>query len=200
MDALQVLKADHEVVRELFDKFKDAKDAKDTEELSSLQEKIFRELEVHTSIEEEVFYPEAQQVGSEAEELVKEGIEEHHVVKVLMDEIEDLMPDDDAFVAKMTVLIENVEHHAEEEEEELFPKLRKVFGDERLEAMGKKLMDAKVRHGVPPIAMEGLKELTREELYDMAQKQDIAGRGDMTKDELAEALAAKASGSRPPAA
>ena len=197
MDALQVLKADHEVVRELFDQFKGAKEAKDTEELSALQEKIFRELEVHTTIEEEVFYPEAQQVGSEAEELVKEGIEEHHVVKVLMDEIEDLMPDDDAFAAKMTVLIENVEHHAEEEEEELFPKLRKVFGDERLEAMGKKLQEAKVRHGMPPVAVEGLKELTREELYEMAQKQDIPGRADMTKEELAEALAAGTTGATP---
>ena len=194
MDALQVLKADHEAVRELFDKFKDAKEAKDTEELSALQEKIFRELEVHTTIEEEVFYPEAQQVGSEAEELIKEGIEEHHVVKVLMDEIEDLMPDDDAFVAKMTVLIENVEHHAEEEEEELFPKLRKVFGEDRLEAMGKKLQEAKARHGVAPVSLEGLKALTRDELYDMAQTQDIDGRADMTKDELAEALAAAAKG------
>src|SRR5215213_3940504 len=139
MDALQLLKADHDVVRKLFSEFKEAKEAKDTTQLAELQRKIFTELEVHTSIEEEVFYPEAEEVGEEAEELVKEGVEEHHVVKVLMGEIEQLTPDDDAFVAKMTVLIENVEHHAEEEEDELFPQMRKVFGDERLEAMGQKL-------------------------------------------------------------
>ncbi len=90
-------------------------------------------------------------MGDEAEELVKEGVEEHHVVKILMDEIEDLMPDDDAFVAKMTVLIENVEHHAEEEEEELFPQLENVSGNERLEAMREKLQQAKERHGAPRI-------------------------------------------------
>ena len=147
MDALTVLKADHEALRELFDQFNEAKESKDAALMGELQERIFRELEVHTSIEEEVFYPEALQVGEEAEELVKEGVEEHHVVKFLMDEIEHLMPDDDAFVAKMTVLIENVEHHATEEEEELFPQLEKVFGKERLAAMGEKLQQAKQRHG-----------------------------------------------------
>ena len=190
MDALTLLKADHETVRNLFDQFKEAKEAKDTDRLEELQVKIFRELEVHTSIEEEVFYPEAVQVGEEAEELVKEGVEEHHVVKLLMDEIEDLTPDDDAFVAKMTVLIENVEHHAEEEEEELFPQLEKVFGKERLAAMGEKLQEAKVRHGAPRVPESaGLKELTRDELYEQATKLDIPGRSEMTKEELAEAIA-----------
>ncbi len=152
MDALQVLRADHEVVRDLFGKFKEAKQAKDTAQLQQLQQTIVRELEVHTAIEEEVFYPEAQQVGEEAEELVTEGVEEHHVVKILMDEIQQLSPHDDAFVAKMTVLIENVEHHAEEEEEELFPQLEKVFGHERLEAIGEKLQAAKERRGAPRVA------------------------------------------------
>ena len=189
MDALQVLKADHEVVRGLFSQFKEAKESKDTTRLLELQQKIFYELDVHTSIEEEVFYPEAEKVGEEAEELVKEGVEEHHVVKVLMDEIRQLTPDDDAFVAKMTVLIENVEHHAEEEEDELFPQLRKVFGDEKLATMGQLLQSAKQRRGastIPPA--EALKQMTRDELYEMAQAQDLPGRSDMTKEQLAEAL------------
>ena len=145
MDAIELLKADHELVRSLFKEFKEAKEAEDTEGMRGAQERIFEELEVHTGIEEEVFYPEAQEVGEEAEELVKEGIEEHHVVDVLMGEIRELTPDDDAWAAKMTVLIENVEHHAEEEEEELFPKLREAFGDERLDALGDKLAQAKKR-------------------------------------------------------
>ena len=190
MDALQVLRADHEVVRDLFELFKKAKESGDTAQLKSLQTQIFRELEVHTSLEEEVFYPEAKEVGEEAQELVAEGVEEHHVVKVLMDEIAHLQPDDEAFVAKMTVLIENVEHHAEEEEEELFPQLRKVFGDDRLEAMGAKLQEAKQRHGAPPAsAAPLLKDLTRDELYDKAQEVDVPGRSDMSKDELVDALA-----------
>ena len=194
MDALLLLKSDHDVVRELFDQFKQAKEAEDTGRMGELQEKIFSELEVHTSIEEEVFYPAAEEVGGEAQELVNEGIEEHHVVEVLMGEIRDLTPDDDAWVAKMTVLIENVEHHAEEEEEELFPQLRKAFGDKRLERIGEKLADAKRRRGgqVHAPSAEGLADLSRDELYERAQQLDIDGRSAMTKEELAEAIAEQA--------
>ncbi len=146
MDALQLLKSDHDTVRGLFEQFKQAKEAGDTERMGTVQRAIFRELEVHTSIEEEVFYPEAEAVGEEAEELVKEGQEEHHVVEVLMKEVSGLKPGDGTFAAKMTVLIENVEHHAEEEESELFPKLREAFGRERLRRMGTALREAKERH------------------------------------------------------
>ena len=186
VDALELLKADHDLMRELFDQFKEAKEADDAARLDELQSTIFAELEAHTGVEEEIFYPEAKEVGGEAEELINEGVEEHHVVKVLMGEIEDLSPDDDAFKAKMTVLIENVEHHAEEEEEELFPKLRKAFGKERLEAMGEKMKAAKERRlpgstpGVNPDSY------SREELYDKATEQGVEGRSQMSKDELAE--------------
>jgi hemerythrin superfamily protein len=191
MDALELLKTDHDAVRDLFDRFKEAKEAEDTARMEQMQRTIFSELEIHTSIEEEVFYPEAEEVGGEAEELVKEGVEEHHVVDVLMSEIRGLQPDDDAWVAKMTVLIENVEHHAEEEEEELFPQLRKVFGAERLQRMGEKLVAAKRRRGgeVHNPAAVGIADLTRDELYERAQQLDIDGRAGMSKDELAEAIA-----------
>jgi hemerythrin superfamily protein len=151
--------------------------------MRSVQRQIFHELEVHTAIEEEVFYPEAEAVGGEAEELVKEGEQEHHVVDVLMEEISALDANDEAFVPKMTVLIENVEHHAEEEETELFPKLRETFGDDRLRAMGTKLQEAKQRH-----ASGDAGERTRDELYDAARQQDIPGRSKMSKDELAQAV------------
>ena len=183
MDALQLLKADHDTVRELFSQFEQAKEAEDAERMRSVQRQIFHELEVHTAIEEEVFYPEAEAVGGEAEELVKEGEQEHHVVDVLMEEISALDADAEAFVPKMTVLIENVEHHAEEEETELFPKLRETFGDDRLRAMGTKLQEAKQRH-----ASGDAGERTRDELYDAARQQDIPGRSKMSKDELAQAV------------
>jgi hemerythrin superfamily protein len=190
MDALELLKSDHDAVRDLFDEFKQAKEAGDAARMGRVQAKIFNELQIHTAIEEEVFYPEAEEVGGEAEELVKEGVEEHHVVDVLMNEIRGLQPDDDAWVAKMTVLIENVEHHAEEEEEELFPQLRSAFGDERLERIGEKLADAKRRRGgaVHDPAAVGLADLTRDQLYERAQELDIEGRAAMSKDELAEAI------------
>ena len=190
MDALALLKIDHDKVRDLFSQFKEAKESDDTSTMQSVQQTIFRELEVHTSVEEEVFYPAAEKVGGEAEELVKEGVEEHHVVDVLMSEIQGLSPDDDAWVAKMTVLIENVEHHAEEEEEELFPKLRKVFGDERLEELGQQLEQAKARRGVTqPSAAAIAADASRDELYEKAKELDIDGRSAMTKDELADAVA-----------
>ncbi len=163
VDALELLKSDHDTVRGLFQQFSDAKEADDTERMRTLQQRIFRELEVHTSIEEEVFYPEAEKVGGEAEDLVKEGEQEHHVVDVLMKEIAALQPDDEEFVPKMTVLIENVEHHAEEEESELFPKLREAFGDERLQRIGGELAEAKQRHE-SRLSSEG-DERDRDELY-----------------------------------
>ena len=104
-----------------------------------------------------------------------------------MGEIAQLEPDDDAWVAKMTVLIENVEHHADEEEEELFPKLRNALGKERLERIGEQLQAAKERRqaGRPSISIDGV---TREDLYEQAKEHDIPGRSDMSKGELADAL------------
>lgn len=188
MDALTLLKSDHDTVRELFSQFKQAKEAGAAARMSALQRRIFSELEIHTGIEEEVFYPEAEAVGGKAKELVAEGVEEHHVVDVLMSEIRELSPAEDVWIAKMTVLIENVEHHADEEESELFPQLRKAFGDERLERMGTKLAAAKQRREAGPEPADQEIDLTRDELYAKAQELDIEGRSSMTKDELAEAI------------
>jgi hemerythrin superfamily protein len=185
MDALDLLRSDHDTVRGLFEQFSEAKEADDTDRMSLLQQEIFHELEVHTSIEEEVFYPESKEFGGEAAELIAEGIQEHHVVDQLMSEVRDLSAGAEEWVAKMTVLIENVEHHAEEEEEELFPKLREAFGEERLQAMADKLEAAKQRHEV---------DLTsRDELYEQAQQLGIEGRSDMSKEELAEAVRGRGS-------
>ena len=191
MDALELLRNDHDTVRSMFEEFESAQEAEDTSRMADLQSRIFTELEVHTAIEEEVFYPAAKDVGGEAEELVLEGTEEHHVVDVLMEEIRSLNPDDDRWTAKMTVLIENVRHHAEEEEEELFPQLREAFGDDRLARMGEELEAAKQRRqrgSSQAGASDAGSDVTKEELYEKAKQQDVAGRSQMTKDELAEAV------------
>ena len=191
MDALELLRSDHDTVRGLFDQFKSAHEAEDTEQMAQLKEQIFTELRVHTSIEEEIFYPEAEEVGEEAEELVGEGVEEHHVVKVLMGEIDQLDPSEDTWTSKMTVLIENVEHHAQEEEEELFPQLRETFGDEKLAEMGERLQQAKERH-LADVAGggggEGADSMSKQELYERAKEQGVEGRSQMSKEELAEAV------------
>ncbi|MPZ73562.1 MAG: hemerythrin domain-containing protein [Nitriliruptorales bacterium] len=188
MDALTLLEKDHDTVRELFSQFKTAKERPDTNRMRSLQQRIFHELEIHTAIEEEVFYPAAEQVGQEAEELVNEGVEEHHVVDVLMSEIRGLEAEDDAWVAKMSVLIENVEHHAEEEETELFPKLREVFGKDRLAELGRQLEQAKQRRQQASADPSRYAAMSRDELYERAKQRDIPGRSGMTKDDLAKAL------------
>jgi hemerythrin superfamily protein len=184
MDALELLRSDHDTVRQLFRDFEEAEEAQDTTRMGELAQTIFTELETHTSIEEEIFYPEAEKAGPEVEELVKEGVEEHHVVDVLIDELQALQPGKDNFAPKMTVLIENVEHHAKEEEDELFPKLREAFGDQQLQRIGEALEQAKQRHE----QAGKTKGKTKKELYDQARQQGISGRSSMTKEELAEAV------------
>lgn len=142
-DAIAVLTSDHDKVREMFSQFREAKDSRDERRMRSVQEEIFDELETHTRIEEDVFYPAIRDLDvEELTESVDESIQEHHVVKVLMREIADLS-DLDVFGAKMTVLIENVEHHADEEESEMFPDVRQRMTSEELEQLGEKLTAAK---------------------------------------------------------
>ena len=143
MDAIELLKKDHDEVRALFEQFRQAGEAEDSDRMRELQEQIFEELEKHTRIEEDIFYPAVR--AADEEELgdtVAEGVQEHHVVKVLMREIEDVSGDD-TFQAKMKVLMENVEHHADEEEEEMFPDVRQQFDQARLEELGQEMEAAR---------------------------------------------------------
>jgi hemerythrin superfamily protein len=143
MDATKLLTQDHDTVRDLFDQFRTAKDGGDSQRMKAIQREIFGELETHARIEEDVFYPAVRDTGvTDLEEDVDESLQEHHVVKVLMREIEDLS-DEDVFIAKMTVLIENVEHHAEEEETEMFPSVREQMSADELDELGRRLEEAK---------------------------------------------------------
>lgn len=143
MDAIAVLTSDHDEVRGLFEQFKQAKEADDSARMHELQKQIFSELETHTRIEEDIFYPAVRELDEEElTETVAEGIQEHHVVKILMREIEEVTGDE-TFESKMTVLIENVEHHAEEEETDLFPDVREKMGEPRLQELGAQLEAAK---------------------------------------------------------
>jgi hemerythrin superfamily protein len=187
MDALALLTADHNRVRGLFERFEKAKDADDAATLGTLGATIFEELEVHTTIEEERFYPAVHDLSDEIGEVVDEGIEEHHVVKVLMDEIRALDPSSDEWQAKMTVLIENVKHHAEEEENEMFPKIRSASDAGTLTALGDQLEAKKAELGAPTLADKI--DLTKEELLDKAKEQSIPGRSTMSQGELAATVA-----------
>ena len=187
MQALDLLIADHNRVRGLFAQLKAAHDNDDAETMSAVALRIFEELEVHTTIEEEIFYPEVHDTTGEIAETVDEGVQEHHVVKVLMSEIKQLPDGDDDWVAKLQVLVENVEHHAEEEESEMFPPLRSKLSAERLEDLGRRLEERKRQLGAPTLADKI--DLTKGELLELARDQQIPGRSQMSQEELAATVA-----------
>jgi hemerythrin-like domain-containing protein len=141
MDAVQLLKEDHDKVKKLLEDVASTTErgVKTREELFT---KIKRELEVHESIEEEIFYP-ALKEHPKAKELVLEAYEEHHVVDMVMAEIADVPFDDETWGAKCTVMKENVEHHIEEEEGEMFKQARQVFSTEELEDLGSRMQARK---------------------------------------------------------
>lgn len=140
MDAITLLKDDHKKVKELFRQFERARSA---DRKKQIAEEVFQELEVHSAIEEEIFYPAVRQkADEEGQEIVAEGIEEHHVVDVLIKELKSLPEVNEQFEAKFTVLIENVEHHIEEEEKEMLPDAKKTLGDD-IEMLGDQLAERK---------------------------------------------------------
>ena len=140
MDALELLKKDHDTVKELFDK---AEGNNNKKQQKRLFEQIKTELETHTHIEETVFYPAVAKID-ELKDMVLESLEEHKQVKTLLREMENLTEDSEKFEPKLKVLMENVEHHAEEEEEgKMFPKVRKLMDTETLEQLGEELEAAK---------------------------------------------------------
>lgn len=130
MDAVKMLKEDHKRVKELFDQFEEAQETKEKEQIAA---EAMRELKTHTLLEEEIFYPAVWKKIKE-EELMYEAKEEHHVVDLLMEEIQQLDADDPVFSAKFIVLAENVRHHIKEEEGEMLPQAQKAGLD--LEALG----------------------------------------------------------------
>jgi hemerythrin superfamily protein len=142
MNALSVLKQDHGNVEALFKQF-EALDSGDAVEKRRVVDHIIEQLSVHAAIEEQVFYPAVRQAGEEAADTVLEGLEEHHIVKWTLSELESLAPTDERFDAKVRVLVESVRHHVEEEEGELFEIVRRALGTQELEALGDALERAK---------------------------------------------------------
>ena len=142
MDAVTLLRNDHKAVEALFKKFeKTGPNAHKTKQ--DLVEKIVEELSIHAAIEEQVLYPAAREAVPDASDEVLEALEEHHIVKWVLSELDGMDPTDERFTAKVTVLIENVRHHVEEEEGDLFPQLRKAMKRKELEELARALDAAK---------------------------------------------------------
>jgi iron-sulfur cluster repair protein YtfE (RIC family) len=141
MDALELLKKDHEKVASIFEKLEPT-----TERGVKTREELFaqlkQELEIHAQIEEQIFYPVLEE-AQETHDITLEAYEEHKIVKELLDELDKLATDDETWGAKLKVLQENVEHHVEEEEGEMFSGARDVLSSEQLEELGARLEAAK---------------------------------------------------------
>ena len=142
MDAITLLKQDHKTLNALFRKYEKLGDEAYVSK-REVVDQIIEELSVHAVIEEQVFYPAVKGISEDLKDHVLESLEEHHVVKWLLDELVSLDADAERFDAKVTVLIENVRHHVEEEETEFFPLVRESLGRKVLGEIGELLEQSK---------------------------------------------------------
>jgi len=142
VDAITLLKQDHKTVNALFRKYEKLGDQAYVSKRAVVDE-IIEELSVHAAIEELAFYPAVKGISADLKDHVLESLEEHHVVKWLLDELLGLDPEAERFDAKVTVLIESVRHHVEEEETEFFPLVREALGRKVLGEIGEVLEKSK---------------------------------------------------------
>ena len=144
MNAFQLLKEDHKKVSGIFQQLEPT-----TERAEKTREELFgklkQELEIHAQVEETIFYPAIKQ-AHETREITLEGLEEHHVIKILLRELEETPVAAEEWAAKLKVLQENVEHHVEEEEEEMFQKARQVLSEVEINTLGEQMEEMKERH------------------------------------------------------
>jgi len=124
-DAIALLTADHKEVRQLFAQFKGLKEDASNEEKSAIVEQICIALTIHAEIEEEIFYPAVREAIDDSD-LMDEALVEHAGAKELIAQLQDMDPEEDLYDAKVTVLGEQIDHHVEEEEGEMFPKAKKA--------------------------------------------------------------------------
>ncbi len=156
-DAIVLLKQDHQEIRKAFRRFQEAGENATTRK-GQLVDRIIELLTVHTYIENEVMYPRVRELLPELEDDVLESYEEHHVADLLVVELASMKPSDERFDAKTTVLIENVTHHMEEEEQDWFPKVREGLGRKALQEIGDDLLAARKKAPTRPSQPSALKK------------------------------------------
>jgi hemerythrin superfamily protein len=186
MDPTKLLEADHRKVEALFE----AIDKAEGDERMPLIEELATSLKAHMQLEEQVLYPAmAPATGDEA---VAEGDKEHELARKALQDMVDLAPDEPGFGAAMEATKAGITHHVEEEEGEIFPKLRS--DGTVLEKIATPFMQARLELGLPMDAAALAAASTKDELLDEARSAGIEGAASMTKDELAKALAATMAG------
>jgi hypothetical protein len=171
MDPFELLKADHKKVAELFDTLEAASGKRKLD----VFKRIKSELEVHTHIEEAIFYP-ALEKPEETHDLTLEAYEEHSVVKTLLAELSGAKSATDEWQARTKVLRENVEHHVDEEENELFDKAEDALSDEELEALGQRMAAEKARKQGKPVPKKSAAKTSSKGI--VSKIADFVGLGD----------------------
>ncbi|MGQ4615452.1 hemerythrin domain-containing protein [Nocardia sp. R7R-8] len=156
-DAIVLLRDDHKAIRKLFREFEKAGDDAIATKAKAVS-KIIEALTVHTYLENECMYPEVRKLVPELEEDIMESYEEHHVADVLVSELAMMKPDDEHFTAKTTVLIESVDHHIDQEENEWFPKVREHLGRKQLQEIGARLQELRKKAPTSPAQPSALKK------------------------------------------
>jgi len=156
-DAIVLLRNDHKEIRRLFTQFEKAGENAHAAK-GKLVDRMIELLTQHTYIENEVMYPRVRALLPELEDDVLESYEEHHVADVLVVELAAMKPDAERFTAKTTVLIENVRHHIEEEEQEWFPKVREGLGRNVLQDIGAEMIQARKKAPKRPSQPSALKK------------------------------------------
>ncbi|WP_454199186.1 hemerythrin domain-containing protein [Nocardia sp. Marseille-Q1738] len=154
-DAIVLLRDDHKAIRKLFREFEKA--GSDAAK-GRVVDKIIEALTVHTYLENECMYPEVRKLVPELEEDILESFEEHHVADLLAAELATMKPEDEHFTAKATVLIENVDHHIDDEENEWFPQVRESLGRKQLQEIGARMQELRKKAPTSPAQPSALKK------------------------------------------
>ncbi|MDB5798288.1 MAG: hemerythrin [Paucimonas sp.] len=157
-DAIDLLTEDHKKVKKMFKDFEKMHEDASPEEKQELVEQICAELIMHTTVEEEIFYP-AVREAIEEDDLMNEAEVEHASAKDLIEQIQAMDPSDPMYDAKVTVLGEYVDHHVKEEEKEMFPKAKKAKVD--MEALGEEILQSKESQGANLLAAKDTKSKSR---------------------------------------
>ena len=156
-DAIVLLKQDHQEIRKVFTDFEKAGPTAYVAK-GRLVDRMIELLTVHTYIENEVMYPRVRELLAELEDDVLESYEEHHVADVLVADLAAMAPDAERFDAKTTVLIENVTHHMDEDEQDWFPKVRNGLGRKQLQDLGARMIELKKTAPTSPEQPSALKK------------------------------------------
>ncbi|WIM98767.1 hemerythrin domain-containing protein [Actinoplanes oblitus] len=180
-DIVEIIKEQHQKVDQLLEQAASS----ENDQLALLQE-VARMLLPHSEAEEDFVYPAIRAKAAETGDEVRDGVEEHHQIEEMLQNLLKGSPDDPGWDGTLAAITGELRHHVEEEEQDLLPVLADKLSDAEREEMGRRFVEATT--GALPHEAHAAHEETRKELYEKAKEQDIAGRSRMTKDELAKAV------------